>query len=165
MALTRHQLRELKDETLQRIELRPAGAPGAPGASPRLELRAWATEPAVVSRRWGGALGVAWVLVYMVAVLVEPAPASARAGDPVWAVALFVALSAALVGMGAGLARGRRIGLLAGVAATGLALVGAVMCPVSAHHTAIGAWWFLQMAGFAGLMGATLVALRRSRAS
>jgi len=160
MALTRHPLQDLSDETVQQVDLAPPLA-----ARPAVDLRAWITEPAAVSRRWGQALAVAWVLVYSAAVLLEPAPADPNAADPLWAVALFMGLTAALGAMAVGLARGRRIGLVAGVAAAGLALFGAVMCPVSAHHAGIGAWWFVQMAGFVGLMGATLVALRRSRAA
>lgn len=162
MALTRHPLAELTDETIRQVDLGPVTR-SAPLRV--VDMRSWATEPAAVSRRWGRGLAVAWVVVYTAAVLLEPAPADPNAAEPLWAVALFLSLTGVLVAMGIGLSRGRRIGLVAGVAAAGLALFGAVMCPVSAHHAGIGAWWFLQMAGFVGLMAATVVGLRRSRSA
>lgn len=158
MGLTRDQLRDLRDDRLRPVLLPVAAA--APAARP--SRREWAVAPDAVSPACRRGLALAWVVVLTGVLLLEPAPADPAPGDPVWAVALFLALSGALAAMGIGLARGRRAGLLAGVGAAGLALVGSVMCPVSAHH-AIGTWWFLQMAGFAALMGATLVALRRSR--
>lgn len=157
MALTRDRLRDTRDD-----RLRPVPGPGPAPAPGR--LHAWATETDVVPRRWRLGLLVAWATVYTAAVLLEPAPADPGAPDPVWAVALFLTLAAALGAMGAGLRRGRRAGLVAGVAAAGLAALSGVLCPVSSHHTAVGAWWYLQMAGFTALMGVTLGALRASRA-
>ncbi|MGH9281649.1 MAG: hypothetical protein ACRD0S_01795, partial [Acidimicrobiales bacterium] len=102
--------------------------------------------------------------VFAGAVAVEPAPAS-DGPEPLWASFLFLALMGSLGAMAAGLARGRRLGLLASVGAGGLALVGTVMCPVSDHHAGIGAWWFVQMIGFTGLIAASLAGLRRTRAA
>lgn len=162
MALTRKQLRRLRDERVRTVRL-----PGdeVPPRAPQPSRRDWAMAPGAVPPAWRRSLAVSWVVVFGGAVLLEPAPADPSAGDPWWAVALFLGLTGALVATGVALNRGRRAGLLAGVAAAGLALVGAALCPVSAHHASVGAWWYLQMAGFAGLVAAPLVALRRGRST
>ena len=159
MALTRDQLRHLHEDRVRPVRL-PVPSTGTP---PRRSVRDWALEPGVVAARWRYGLPLAWVAVLAVAVLLEPAPADPDAGDQIWATALFSLLLASLAAMGTGLGRGRRGGLIAGVGAAGLALTGSVLCPVSAHHVSVGAWWYLQMAGFVALMAATVVALRRSR--
>ena len=156
MALTKDQLRDLHDDTVRPVPL-PVEAPPP---SPPLVGR-WAMTPGTVPASWRRGLGLAWVVVLTVALVLEPAAADPDAADPRWAAALFGALTVALAAAGAGLVRGRRAGLLAGTVAGGLALLGAALCPASGHHT-VGAWWYLQMAGFAALVGATLVALRRS---
>lgn len=159
MALTRDQVRDLQDDPVRTVPL-----PVAEGRSPQ-PVGEWAMAPEAVSINWRRGLALAWVVVFAAAILLEPAAADPGASDPLWAVALFGALTGALAAMGVGLVRGRRAGLLAGVVAAGLALVGSVLCPVSGHHGTVGAWWYLQMAGFAGLIGATLVALRVSRSA
>ncbi|MGH9179065.1 MAG: hypothetical protein ACRD0N_10995 [Acidimicrobiales bacterium] len=122
----------------------------------------WLTEDRALPAGSARRLGLAWIVVFAVAVAVEPAPAS-DASEPLWASFLFLALMGALGTMAAGLARGWRLGLMASVAAGGLALVGTVMCPVSGHHTGVGAWWGVQMVGFTGLVAASLVGLRHTR--
>ncbi|MEO7836923.1 MAG: hypothetical protein ABIS21_04710 [Acidimicrobiales bacterium] len=156
MSLTRRQLEELHEERFRRLDLRPA-----PPTAPRLAR--WLTETGVVRGRWPVAVGASWIAVYTLAILLEPRSADAQASDPLWAVALFMALIGALSATGVGLARRQRLGLVASVGAAGLALGAAVMCPVSGHHEGIGSWWFLQMGGFASLMAVSLFGLTRSR--
>lgn len=158
MALTRthRQLEELQDERFRRIELRPR-EPQAP------RLARWLTEEGVVRGRWPLAVWVSWIAVYAMAILLEPRPAEPEASEPLWAVLLFMTLMGALAATCVGLARRQRLGLVASVGAAGLALGAAVMCPVSGHHQTTGAWWFLQMGGFASLMALGLAGLTRSR--
>ena len=157
MPLTRTTPRQLRDEHARRVRLTAAGERRAVGD--------WLTEDRALPRRFALRLGLAWIVVFAVAVAVEPAPADANASEPLWASFLFLGLMAGLGTMAAGLARGRRLGLMASVGAGGLALVGTVMCPVSGHHAGVGAWWGVQMLGFTGLIAASLYGLRRSRPS
>ncbi|HVE47303.1 MAG TPA: hypothetical protein VNA57_11230 [Acidimicrobiales bacterium] len=153
---TRSQLDELQQDRYRRVELRP-GEPQAP------RLARWLTDEGVVPGRWPAAICLSWIAVYAMAILLEPRPADPQAAEPLWAVFLFMTLIGVLAATCVGLARRQRLGLVASVAAAGLALGAAVMCPVSGHHGSTGAWWFLQMGGFASLMGLGLVGLTRSR--
>lgn len=149
-------LEELHDERTHWVDLRPREA-----QVPRLAR--WLTEEGVVRGRWPLAVCVSWIAVYTMAIVLEPRPAEPSAPEPLWAVLLFMTLMGALGATCLGLARRQRLGLVASVGAAGLALGAAVMCPVSGHHTATGSWWFLQMGGFASLMGLGLVGLTRAR--
>lgn len=154
--LTRRKLAPLHDHRLEEIRL------ARPGER-REQPPGWLGEEGVVTGRWPRRLGLAWILVCAAAIAVEPAPADPADPVPVWATALFFSLVGALGVMAGGLARRQRLGLVASVVAAGVALLGAVLCPVSDHHGTVGAWWYLQMVGFTGLMGAGLVGLRRAR--
>jgi len=153
--LTRSRLAQLHDNRVEEVTL------AAPGRRPPLSR--WLGEQGAVTGHWPAALGVAWVIVFATAFALEPAPADPNAAVPVWVVAMSYAMFATLGTMVAGLTRRQRLGLVASVVAGGVALFGAVMCPISGHHDSIGAWWYLQMAGFTGLIGASLTGLRRSR--
>ena len=155
--LTRSKVQQLHDDRLDEVRLS--------GAASRPPLGRWLTDGGVVAGRWPRGLGLAWTAVFAAAIVVEPAPANPGAPEPLWAGILFLGLFAALGAMAAGLAHRQRLGLIASIAAGGLALVGTVMCPVSDHHSSVGAWWYLQMVGFSGLIGASLVGLRRSRSA
>jgi len=157
MSLTRDSLQELHEERSREVRLSP-GRPGSPRGR-------WLAEPGVVGGRWPLGLGLAWVVVLVAATLLEPAPADPDAPVPLWASALFLAHFATLGAMAAGLSSRRRMGLVASVGAAGLGLLASAMCPVSGHHTGVGAWWYLQMAGFTGLVAAGLAGLRRSSAT
>jgi peptidoglycan/LPS O-acetylase OafA/YrhL len=154
MSLTKTTLRQLQEDRPRRVRLTQAGERRPIGPS--------LTEDRALPARWARRLGLAWIVVFAVAVAVEPAP-PADAPEPLWASFLFLALMGALGTMAAGLARGWRLGLMASMAAAGLALIGTVMCPVSGHHPGVGAWWGVQMIGFTGLMAASLMGLRRAR--
>lgn len=154
MSLTKTTLRQLQEDRPRRVRLTDGGR--------RRPVGEWLTEDGALPARSARGLGLAWIAVFSVAIAVEPAPAS-DTPEPLWASFLFLALMASLGAMAAGLARGRRLGLMASMAAAGLALVGTVMCPVSGHHAGVGAWWGVQMVGFTGLMAASLMGLRRTR--
>ena len=161
MALTKGRLRELRREQLRQIQPPsqrllsdtddvvddPSSPVGQTGSSARAPL----------------ALGVSWVVVIALATAVEPPPVTPDAGQPLWASVWTIALLAALTATGVGLARRPRAGFSDSAVAAGVALFGAVMCPVSGHH-AVGAWWFAQMAGFMALGAASLLGLRSFRA-
>lgn len=151
------QLNELHDDQFRRVELEPA-VPQAP------RLARWLTEEGVVRGRWPLAVGLSWIAVYTMAILLEPRPTHPEAAEPLWATLLFMTLMGVLTATCVGLVRRQRLGLVASVAAAGLALGAAVMCPVSGHHAGVGAWWFLQMGGFASLMALGLAGLTRARA-
>lgn len=155
MSLTRNTLQQLGDDRVRRVRLADA--------QERPSLRRWLTEDERVGGRWPRAMGVAWLVVFSVAVAVEPSPASGDAPEPLWASLLFFGLLAALAVTAGGLARRRRLGLVASAVAAGLALIATVMCPVSGHHAGVGAWWYVQMAGFTGLVAASAAGLRRAR--
>lgn len=157
MSLTRESLHRLHDERARSVGL-PAGR-RPPG------LGRWLAEPGAVGRRWPRRLGLAWVAVLVGATLLEPAPADPDAAAPLWASVLFLALFAVLGVMAASLARRRRLGLVASAGAAGLGLLASALCPVSDHHSAVGAWWYLQMGGFTALVAASVAGLRRSRAA
>lgn len=157
MSLTRRQVHEFREERFRHVRLARR--------SPAPSFGHWLTERGVLPGRWPIALAGAWLVIYVAAAFLEPAPPASEAeAMPVWAGVMFIALTATLAAMCAGLARGQRYGLVASVVAAGIALTGAVACPVSGHHPAVGAWWFAQMAGFTGLIGLSLAALRRTRA-
>ncbi len=117
--------------------------------------------------RMGGraplALAVSWVVVIALVTALEPAPAGPEAAEPLWASVWAVTLLVTLAAAGVGLARRQRAGFSASAVAAGVALFGAVMCPVSGHH-GVGAWWFAQMAGFMALGAVSLAGLRSFRA-
>jgi len=154
MALTGRRLRELRHEEVRRFSLdRPPA--GRPPSGPTAEI-----EPGPTT--WG--LLLAWLVFLPLAVALEPAPA-ASGPQPAWAVVLGLASIFALAFTAAGLVRSRRTGLIGSAAAAGLFLFGSIMCPVSGHHVGVGAWWFVQMAGFAALGALSLAAMRLSRSN
>ena len=157
MSLTRDSLRQLQSERTRTLRLggrRPTRPP----------LGEWLSEPGAVGRRWPAVLAAAWVAVLAAAAALEPAPADPDAPAPLWASIVFLALFG-LLGVAAGaLGRRQRTGLLASAGAAGLGLFASAMCPVSDHHATVGAWWYLQMAGFTGLVALSLAGLRRARA-
>lgn len=153
---TRTPLEGLHNERFHRIEL-GGHRPQAP------RLARWLTEEGVVRGRWPLAVWVSWVAVYTMAIVLEPRPAEPQASEPLWAALLFMTLIGALAATCIGLGRRQRLGLVAAVGAAGLALAASVMCPVSGHHQTTGAWWYLQMGGFASLMALGLAGLTRTR--
>ena len=154
MALTERRLDGLRDEEVRRVEL-PGGR--------RLSAGEWLVRADAPPRRLPRSLALAWVVFLPLAYVLEPSPAR-RGPAPGWAVILELAFTTTIVVAGIALARRQRMGLLASAGAAGLALAASVMCPVSGHH-AIGAWWFVQMAGFAALAAVSVAGLRLFRPS
>jgi hypothetical protein len=112
---------------------------------------------------WGIALAVAWVVVMLVGIAVEPAPANPNAAVPL-AVDLLALAQMSLWGvMAVGIVQRRRYTAAASLAGAGVLAVMAIACPASGHH-AIGAWWGVQMVGVAALLALSGKALRSSRA-
>ena len=155
MSLTRQRLETLHRHHVRRVRL---------GDDRRRSLRRWLGQPQAVSGQWGLALAGAWLATALVGHALDPPPARAGAAPElaVWAVTL--GLGATLAAAGLGLARGQRLGLLASAAAAGFALVDAVACPLTGHHSEVGAWWYASLAGYTAVVGLSLVALVRSRA-
>ncbi len=148
MALTKRRLRELRKEEFRTVWLdRASAGRSAPGVR---------SAPGS-GAHWG--LLAAWVAFIALAIAIEPAPARPETAQPLWAGLWEMAMLGALVATGVGLARRRRAGFTASAIAGGIALLGAVMCPASGHHS-VGAWWFVQMAGFAALGAVSLAGLR-----
>jgi peptidoglycan/LPS O-acetylase OafA/YrhL len=154
MAITRRHLRNLHTDSVHEIDLarRPA----------RQSFISWAMAP-TVTRRIAAALGIAWIVAFTIAVTVEPEPTDPNAGDGIAATVTFVVLLGLLTATAALLARGRRGGLVASVAAVGVALFATVMCPVSGHHGQVGMWWFGELGSFAAVGALSLAALVPAR--
>ncbi|MDP8975010.1 MAG: hypothetical protein M3N28_01305 [Actinomycetota bacterium] len=152
MALTGRRLRELRKEELRALPLDRLSGP-----RPDLVER---DRRIVSGAPW--ALLAAWVAFIALAVAIEPAPTRPEAAQPLWSGLWGIAMMGTLAATGVGLARRERSGFVASAVAGGVALFGAVMCPLSGHH-AVGAWWFVQMGGFAALGALSLAGLRLSR--
>ena len=150
MALTGRRLRELRKEELRAVPLDLAG-PRRDFAERGGRMAGWAP--------WG--LLTAWVAFIALAIAIEPAPTRPEA-ESLWSGLWAMAMMGTLVATGVGLARRERSGFVLSAVAGGVALFGAVMCPVSGHH-AVGAWWFVQMAGFAALGAISVAGLRLFR--
>ena len=118
------------------------------------------TDTGELTRGWVRALVAAWLVIYPVGALLEPAPADPDAGTPVLITLLGMVVLGSWVAAATGLAQRRRFGATASLVAAGCVFVAAVGCPASGHH-AIGPWWYAQMAGATALVG--LSALARGR--
>ena len=115
-----------------------------------------------LSRNWGMALMVAWVVVVAVGLAVEPAPANPNAPVPLYADLISTGMLAAWGAMAAGVLQRRRFGAAASMVG-GVALLGLTLaCPLTGHHTSIGAWWGVQLVGAVGLLALSGRALRAS---
>ncbi len=122
----------------------------------------WLTQRRVVPSWVPLALAVSWIATLQLLYILEPA--AARNGpSPAWAIPLEILSIAALTATAMGLVGRQRLGLVASAGAVGVFLVGAVMCPVSGHHAAVGAWWYGQLAALTALGGVSLAGLRLAR--
>jgi 4-amino-4-deoxy-L-arabinose transferase-like glycosyltransferase len=130
-------------------------------AAVRPDTRAWLGER--ISGDLALLVGVAWYVLFFVAVALEPEPTHPDAIPVVLSAAVEVVLLGLLGVMAAGLIAKRRFGLVTSMGAAVFFVGLSVACPVSGHH-GFGAWWFGQMACAIGLVAISGAALRRSSA-
>jgi hypothetical protein len=121
--------------------------------------RAWLAER--VDGRLALGVGIAWLVLFQIAALLEPATTQSV---PVVGVALEVVMWTLLATMVTGLVMQRRWGFVASLGAATFATAASIACPTTGHHP-FGAWWFGQMLCVLGLVAVSLVALRSHPAS
>jgi hypothetical protein len=143
----------------------PGASPTAAGGGPVVRM---ARKPfgvsllELISGRWAAIGVVAWVVLLGIGIAVEPPPDNPNAVDPWLVSALGTVLLVALVATFAGLWARRRLGLAASLSASGLLVFSTVMCPVSGHHTHLGAWWIIQLGCGLGLVTMSVLGLGRA---
>jgi uncharacterized membrane protein len=163
MATTKDHLDELTQAdhevlaSLQEAEAPPAGAPVE--AVARKPLAEWLTEP--ISQAWAAVGAAAWLVLLTIGIAVEPPPANPNAVEPWYVTAAATVLLLALATTFAGFWLRRRWGMAASLAGSGMLLLSTVMCPVSGHHTQVGAWWVVQLGCGLGLAAVSARGLRR----
>jgi hypothetical protein len=138
----------------------PTAAGARPAAGARTPFGASLLEP--ITTGWAAIATVAWAALLGIGIAVEPPPDNPNAIDPWIVSALGTVLLLALVGTLAGFLARRRWGLAASLVASGLLVVSTVMCPVSGHHTHLGAWWIVQLGCGLGLVTLSSSGLRRT---
>jgi hypothetical protein len=159
--LTRHE-RELDDHDVVALEdggVADAQAPPAAAVLPTSSLRGRLLEP--LSGRWAAIGAVAWVALLGIGITVEPQPTNPNVVDPWFLNVLGTVLLAAVAAVFAGFWLRQRWGLAASLLASGLLVVSTVACPVSGHHTQLGAWWVVQLGCGLGLVTTSALGLRR----
>jgi hypothetical protein len=115
-----------------------------------------------LSAGWAARLTVAWIAIYTVGLLLEPAPANPNATPAVVEAAIGWAFLLAWLVMAVGFTKRRRYGAVSSLVAS-VFLVGlTIACPVSGHHAGISAWWLFELAGSATLVGLSGRALKRA---
>jgi peptidoglycan/LPS O-acetylase OafA/YrhL len=140
----------------------PAVASDGPtGAVPRKPLGVRLLEP--ITGRWPAIGSVAWLVLLAIGIAVEPPPTNPNAVDPWFVSALGTMLLLAMGGTLVGFWLRRRWGLAASLSASGLLVLSTIMCPVSGHHTGVGAWWVVQLGCGLGLVAASSLGLRRAQ--
>jgi hypothetical protein len=115
-----------------------------------------------IPARWAATGATAWVVLLAIGIAVEPAADNPNAVDPWYISALGTMLLVAMVSMVAGFWLRRRWSLAASLVASGILVVSTVMCPVSGHHTNVGAWWVVQLGCGLALVAASTLGLRRA---
>ena len=144
------------------------GAPAPPTAEndgpvaavARTSFSARLLEP--ITGRWAATGAVAWITLFTIGIAVEPPPDNPNAVDPWFVSALGTVLLVALAGTLAGFWARRRLGMAASLSASGLLVVATIMCPVSGHHTHLGAWWVVQLGCGLGLATMSILGWRRA---
>jgi hypothetical protein len=158
---------ELPDHDATAAEnLGPGGetpAPATAGQAPDLARRLLGDrllEP--ISGRRAAIGAIAWVVLVWIGIAVEPPSSNPNAVEPWFVSALGTILLAAMVAAFTGLWQRRRWSMAASLLASGLFVVSTLACPLSGHHTQIGAWWFVQLACGLGLVATSTLGLRRA---
>jgi hypothetical protein len=121
----------------------------------------WSRMLEPITGRWAAIGAVAWVVLVGIGIAVEPPPTNPNAVDPWFLDALGTILLAAMVGAFAGFWLRRRWSLAASLFASGLLVASTLACPVSGHHTQVGAWWVIQLGCGLGLVATSILGLRR----
>jgi hypothetical protein len=111
-----------------------------------------------LTSRWAGVLTGAWVAIFGLGVVLEPAPTGEEA-FPLVGTVLALALMGCWAMMAAGFIQRRRSGALASAGGAGILVVMTIACPVSGHHAGIGPWWAFQLVGSLALLGLSRAAL------
>jgi hypothetical protein len=117
----------------------------------------------LLPRQWGLFAAFVGPVVAAICMAVEPAPADPNAPEPLAAAFLGVALMTA---WGAAAVTGlRRLPQALGWACvvSVLSIAMSISCPLSGHHTSIGAWWAIQLAVSVGALAYTLTGMQRVR--
>jgi hypothetical protein len=184
MAMTKDRLEELTGPARERrdpgaqapadtwataeAEAPPAVGAPRPAAGPvgerehrvaRTPLRARLGAP--ITGGWVAIGAVAWAVLLTVGIVVEP-PANPNAVAPWYVGVLGAMLLVALPGAFAGLWLRRGWGWVASLVASGVLVAATVLCPVSGHHTEVGAWWGVQLGCGLGLVMVSSLGLRRA---
>jgi hypothetical protein len=167
MVATNQQLDELtrsERESRERVAVPPEDVRTAAAAATwpvvaRDPLGAHLLEP--IPARSAAAGAVAWVVLLAVGIAVEPPPADPSAVDPWFVSVLSGVFLVALLSAFAGFGLRRRWGPAASLSASGLLLLSTVMCPMSGHHTNVGAWWVVQLGCALALVTTSTLGLRR----
>jgi hypothetical protein len=143
--------RDRVDEIRALEALWAAPAAGELVAPPHAKAPRWSV-PSVP----GQLVAAGWVAFFTLALLFEPA-AEPGAVIPAWAIGVFLAQLALLLGGGwLGLASDR-VGFAAATLAGPLGMAIAVECRAAAHH--LGNWWIAELGATAALTGIAAVGL------
>ncbi len=138
-----------------------ATPPARPGTPRPVRRRLFDDLAGPLSRSWGFALVVAWVVVVAVGLAVEPAAADPDAAPPLIAEVLSTGLMATWGAMAAGVFQRRRFAAAASLVGGAGLLALTLGCPLSGHHT-FGAWWGIQLVGAVALLALSRRALHSS---
>jgi hypothetical protein len=137
-------------------EHRPTTSTAAPATPARTPERA----PERMSARTSVPLGLAWLVLFPLAIALEPTAAQTTTALWEWAASLVL-----LTGLGltaAGLGTRRPWGATASLATSLVFTAGVFACPATGHH-AFGLWWFGEFGAALTLVALSAVAVVRAR--
>jgi hypothetical protein len=140
--------------------LTPPAASPATRTAAMDERRAPAGRSGRLSGSWAAGLAIAWIAIFTIGVAFEPAPADPNAPLPLIATLLALGLVIGWIVMAVGLAKRSRFGAAASLVAAVCLLGLTIGCPVSGHHSGLGAWWLFEMVGSTTLVALSGRALR-----
>jgi hypothetical protein len=107
---------------------------------------------------WSRRLLVAWTAIFGSMFFFEPVPANPDVREPAWVIATMALFVPALIATFGTLIARRRAGAVLSLAAAALGIPLAVACFSIGHH--LGAWPWVELAGFGALAGLSVAALR-----
>ncbi len=135
---------------LTRDALRTTTPTGAVSSAP--------SAPGLLPGGRAAAIGLAWALLFPLAIALEPA--ASQPDVAWWEVATSVLLLASIVAVTVGLAKRTRWAINASLVASAVFTAGVIACPTTGHHP-MGLWWFGELACGLGILGVSaVVALR-----